>query len=157
MSIIASLITANSTVFQQRRHQTSILLLFERSPPETDIFKSQLGSNAETVSLAWQCNKTECRIRIYAYVKYTLLIMFCRSSTTFIFTLKFPIHANSNHSYTPPPPNLATSCHYFNKSINHQAKSVTRHLLCIEATEWPKQHDMFKARDAKTWQWIFFW
>ena len=26
------------------------------------------------------------------------------------------------------------------------------HLLSIERADWPKLHDMFKARDAKAWQ-----
>ena len=29
---------------------------------------------------------------------------------------------------------------------------ITTHLLSIERVDWPKLHDMFKARDANTWQ-----
>ena len=29
---------------------------------------------------------------------------------------------------------------------------LTTHLLSIERADWPKPHDMFKARDAKAWQ-----
>ena len=29
---------------------------------------------------------------------------------------------------------------------------MTKYLLSIEHADWPKLHDMFKARDAKTWQ-----
>ena len=29
---------------------------------------------------------------------------------------------------------------------------ITTHLLSIENPDWPKLHDIFKARDAKTWQ-----
>ena len=29
---------------------------------------------------------------------------------------------------------------------------LTTHLLSNERADWPKLHDMFKARDAKTWQ-----
>ena len=29
---------------------------------------------------------------------------------------------------------------------------VTMHLLSIERTDWSKQPDMFKERDAKSWQ-----
>ena len=29
---------------------------------------------------------------------------------------------------------------------------LTTHLLSIERTDWPKLHDMFKARDANVWQ-----
>ena len=29
---------------------------------------------------------------------------------------------------------------------------ITTHLLSIERADWPKLHDMFKARDAKAWQ-----
>ena len=29
---------------------------------------------------------------------------------------------------------------------------VATHLLSIERTDWPKLHDMFKARDANLWQ-----
>ena len=28
----------------------------------------------------------------------------------------------------------------------------TTHLLSIERADWPKLHDMFKARDANIWQ-----
>ena len=30
--------------------------------------------------------------------------------------------------------------------------ALTMHLLSIERADWPKIHDMFKARDAKAWQ-----
>ena len=30
--------------------------------------------------------------------------------------------------------------------------SITTHLLSIERADWPKLHDMFKARDANVWQ-----
>ena len=33
--------------------------------------------------------------------------------------------------------------------------SVTTHLFSIERADWPKLHDMFKARDANVWQRIF--
>ena len=33
---------------------------------------------------------------------------------------------------------------------NHNV--VTTHLLSIERADWPKLHDMFKARDANVWQ-----
>ena len=29
---------------------------------------------------------------------------------------------------------------------------ITTHLLSVERADWPKLHDMFKARDAKAWQ-----
>ena len=29
---------------------------------------------------------------------------------------------------------------------------LTTHLLSIERADWPKLHDMFKARDANVWQ-----
>ena len=29
---------------------------------------------------------------------------------------------------------------------------ITTHLLSIERADWPKLHDMFKARDANVWQ-----
>ena len=42
------------------------------------------------------------------------------------------------------------------KFEGHTEKShviyLTMHLLSIQRTDWPKLHDMFKARDAKTWQ-----
>ena len=31
-------------------------------------------------------------------------------------------------------------------------KTVTTHLLSIERADWPKLHDMFKARDVNVWQ-----
>ena len=31
-------------------------------------------------------------------------------------------------------------------------KKIIGNLLSIEGVDWPKLHDMFKARDAKTWQ-----
>ena len=36
----------------------------------------------------------------------------------------------------------------------HQGRlgHITTHLLSIERADWPKLHDMFKARDAKAWQ-----
>ena len=30
--------------------------------------------------------------------------------------------------------------------------SLTTHLLSIERADWPKLHEMFKARDANVWQ-----
>ena len=30
--------------------------------------------------------------------------------------------------------------------------NVTTHLLSIERADWPKLREVFKARDAKTWQ-----
>ena len=35
--------------------------------------------------------------------------------------------------------------------IKH-VKYMATHLLSIELADWPKVHDMFKARDAKAWQ-----
>ena len=29
---------------------------------------------------------------------------------------------------------------------------LTTHLISVERVDWPKLHDMFKARDAKAWQ-----
>ena len=31
-------------------------------------------------------------------------------------------------------------------------QSLTTHLLPIERADWPKLHDMFKAREAEAWQ-----
>ena len=40
----------------------------------------------------------------------------------------------------------------FDDVIMHDILCVTTHLLSVERADWPKLHDMFKARDAKTWQ-----
>ena len=36
--------------------------------------------------------------------------------------------------------------------ITTQTMVLTTHLLSIERANWPKLHDMFKARDANVWQ-----
>ena len=40
------------------------------------------------------------------------------------------------------------------KTVIHSVHTpvMTTHLLSIERVDWPKLHDMFKARDAKAWQ-----
>ena len=38
------------------------------------------------------------------------------------------------------------------KHLRSDNKCVTTHLLSIERADWPKLHDMFKARDANLWQ-----
>ena len=36
--------------------------------------------------------------------------------------------------------------------FSHSDNRLTMHLLSIERADWPKLHDMFKARDATAWQ-----
>ena len=39
-----------------------------------------------------------------------------------------------------------------NPDKNIKKTCITTHLLSIERTDWSKQLDVFKARDAKIWQ-----
>ena len=39
--------------------------------------------------------------------------------------------------------------------LNHRRIKMTTHLLSIKHADWPKLHDMCKARDANAWQRTF--
>ena len=46
-------------------------------------------------------------------------------------------------------------CPAMNRKMSHDVRisiRVTTYLLSIERADWPKLHDMFKARDANIWQ-----
>ena len=56
------------------------------------------------------------------------------------------------HLFLSSPMSINTHTHTYKQlDVSHHIV-ITTHLLSIERADWPMLHDMFKARDSKTWQ-----